>query len=128
MLHGKKITRINLLAKDRKKLNDEFGDGYEEVFLTYEKQIIRNEKQIVFADKCRVAEKLGLLKVIKNKNTIIDLPTDIKEIYNYRNKIHIFSSKDEDINIDIELSRKAYRRLEPFLRTIKKQLILDNKL
>lgn len=118
-------VKINLPQEEKNRLSSPYRSRDGILSIVQSSYIEKNEKQVTFEDKCRIAEKLGLLKKIQLKDKIIDLPSDIRRIYNYRNKIHIFSSKDQDINVDIKLSRMAYRRLEPFLRCINNKLIND---
>lgn len=125
MLRSKKTRIINLPQEEKNRLSSPYRSRDGILSIVQSSYIEKNEKQVTFEDKCRIAEKLGLLKKIQLKDKIIDLPSDIRRIYNYRNKIHIFSSKDQDINVDIKLSRMAYRRLEPFLRCINNKLIND---
>jgi hypothetical protein len=49
------------------------------------------------------------------------------EIYAYRNGIHIIAERRKGINYELELSKKAYRRMRPFIDQIKEQLSKDGK-
>lgn len=103
-------------------------DGKEIVPFYYAKKK-KEEAKIRFDDKCRTAEKLGLIhKFISNDGKDIDLTSEIIEIYSYRNGIHIIAERRKGINYELELSRKAYRRMEPFLEQIKEKLINDGKI
>lgn len=89
----------------------------------------RKEKtQIRFDDKCRTAERLGLIHKFSNaENKTIDLPSEIIEFYSYRNCIHIMAEKRKGINYELELSKKAYRRMRPFIDQLKEKLKNDGK-
>lgn len=67
-------------------------------------------------------------KFISKDGKDIDLTSEIIEIYSYRNGIHIIAERRKGINYELELSRKAYRRMEPFLEQIKEKLINDGKI
>lgn len=58
----------------------------------------------------------------------MDLPSEIIEIYSYRNGIHIIAEKRKGINYELELSRKAYRRMRPFIDQLKERLVSDGKI
>lgn len=89
----------------------------------------RKEKpQVRFDEKCRTAERLGLIhKFINNDGVEIDLPSEIIEIYSYRNGIHIIAEQRKAINYELNLSKKAYRRMRPFIAQLKDKLIQDGK-
>ncbi len=89
-----------------------------------------DERSIKFADKCRVAEELGLIHKFTKNGDIQDLPAEIIEIYKYRNYIHITAELKNSIDFEEELrlSQKAYWRLKPFLEQIKTKLKEDNKI
>lgn len=90
------------------------------------------EENVRFDSKCKVAKKLGIIKDIINPNTgeIVDLSQDIIEVYKYRNCIHITAEKKRDVNFEneLELSRKAYRRMQPFLEQVRNKLVEDKKI
>ena len=89
----------------------------------------KEKPQVRFDDKCRTAEKLGLIhKIYLDDNTEIDLPTEIIEIYSYRNGIHLIAEQRKGINYELQLSKKAYRRMRPFIDQIKMKLLLDGKI
>ena len=88
----------------------------------------KEESQVRFEDKCRTAETLGLVKVFINESgEKIDLPSEIIEIYGYRNAIHLIAEQRKGIQYELELSKKAYRRMRPFIDQIKDGLERDHK-
>jgi hypothetical protein len=88
----------------------------------------KDKPQVRFDDKCKTAEKLGLIhKFTSDTGIEIDLPLEIMEIYSYRNGIHITAERRKGINYELELSKKAYRRMRPFIDQIKEQLSKDGK-
>lgn len=100
----------------------------EEILIYHYQERKKDESQIRFEDKCKAAEKLGLLKKFYNKQgEEIDLPAEIIELYGYRNGIHIIAEKRKGLNYELELSKKAYRRMRPFIDQIKSQLKKDCK-
>lgn len=89
----------------------------------------KEKPQIRFDDKCRTAEKLGLIhKYVNADGKEVDLTSEIIEIYSYRNGIHIIAEKRKGINYELELSKKAYRRMRPFIDQIKEKLDNDGKI
>lgn len=87
----------------------------------------KDESQIRFDDKCKTAEKLGLIYKFDKDGKEIDLPAEIIEIYSYRNAIHLVAEQKKGIEYELELSKLAYRRMRPFIDQIKEKLKLDKK-
>lgn len=88
----------------------------------------KDDSQIRFDDKCKTAEKLGLISKIVNKDgTIIDLPLELIEIYGYRNAIHLAAELRKGIEYELDLSKIAYKRMRPFVDQIKSKLKDDRK-
>ena len=84
--------------------------------------------QIRFDDQCKTAEEIGLLHSFINKDGIeIDLTSEIIEIYGYRNAIHLVAEQRKGIEYELELSKRAYRRMRPFIDQIKAKLKIDKK-
>lgn len=89
----------------------------------------KEKPQVRFDDKCRTAESLGLIhKFLNNYGVEVDLPSEIIEIYSYRNGIHIIAEQRKGINYELELSKKAYRRMRPFIDQLKEKLVEDGKI
>lgn len=89
----------------------------------------KEKPQVRFDDKCRTAESLGLIhKFLNNDGVEVDLPSEIIEIYSYRNGIHIIAEQRKGINYELELSKKAYRRMRPFIDQLKEKLVEDGKI
>ena len=79
-----------------------------------------------FEDKCETAKKLGIIHCFtNNKGVYINLPEEIKEIYSFRNGIHLIAEQRKGIHYELDLSKKAYRRMNPFVAQIKEKLIED---
>lgn len=89
----------------------------------------KEKAKVRFDEKCRTAEKLGLIhKYVNESGEEIDLPAEIIEIYSYRNGIHILAEQRKGITYELDLSKKAYRRTRPFIDQIKERLMADGKL
>ncbi|MBD5147066.1 MAG: hypothetical protein HDT21_14365 [Ruminococcus sp.] len=89
----------------------------------------REESKIRFDEKCRTAERLGLIHKFTGTDEIeVDLPSEIIEIYSYRNGIHIIAERRKGISYELDLSKKAYRRMRPFIDQIKEKLVEDGKI
>ena len=88
----------------------------------------KDDTQIRFDEKCKTAERLGLISKYINKNgDTIDLPSEIIEIYSYRNAIHLAAELRKGIEYELELSKIAYKRMRPFVDQIKEKLKADQK-
>jgi hypothetical protein len=83
----------------------------------------RDERYIKFEEILSVAKDLAL---IDN-----DLHTDLLELYNLRNAIHIHAEIAKGVNYQLEISKKAHKQLKPFKRQIieglKARKIIDRK-
>lgn len=67
------------------------------------------------------AEKLKLIYKFKDKyGKEVDFPSELIEIYGNRNAIHLVAKQHKEINYELELSKKTYRRLPLFIEQIKK--------
>lgn len=89
----------------------------------------KEKAKVRFDEKCSTAEKLGLIhKYVNERGEEIDLPAEIKEIYSYRNGIHILAEQRKGITYELDLSKRAYRRMRPFIDQIKERLMADGKL
>lgn len=103
-------------------------DGKKIVPFYYKRKKMEKAK-IRFDNKCRTAEKLGLVhKFINECGTEVDLPGELIELYSYRNGIHIMAEQRKGISYELELSKKAYRRMKPFIDQIKDKLHQDGKI
>ncbi len=56
------------------------------------------------------------------------MPSELIEIYSYRNGIHIIAEQRKGINYELELSKKAYRRMRPFIHQVKDKLEQDRRM
>lgn len=120
--------RIDVPKAKKEKLCRELShDGKDIVTFFYETKQ-KDEASIRFNQKCKTAEKLGLIHVFQNeRGEQINLPEEIIEIYNYRNGIHLIAERRKGIQYDLDLSKKAYWRMQPFIAQIKEQLNKDGK-
>ena len=55
------------------------------------------------------------------------MPSELIEIYSYRNGIHIIAEQRKHINYELDLSKRAYRRMRPFIDQLKEKLRQDGK-
>lgn len=98
----------------------------------------RDITKIRFDEKCKLAFELGILAEIpkqsEHPSSIVeaedcqDMPmfcAELIRIYEIRNAIHIHAEIKKDIDYQIELSKVAYRRMQPFIAQIKSKLIAD---
>ena len=107
-------------------LKKELTHNGEEILTYHIQERKKEDTQIRFDDKCKAAEKLGLLhSFISNDGSTIDLTSEIIEIYGYRNAIHLVAEQRKGIEYELELSKRAYRRMRPFIDQIKEKLKID---
>lgn len=121
-------AKISIPEVQKTQLKTLLTHNGEEIMIYHMQERKKDESQVRFDDKCNTAKKLGLLKPIELKNgDILDLPSEIIEIYGYRNAIHIVAEQRKGIEYEIDLSKKAYRRMRPFIAQIKTGLQKDHK-
>ncbi len=115
------MTKIDIPEEKRKKLERELihlvdnGTKNIEIHTFFIKERGRHQLQFCFDAKCRAAEELNIISKIyqKGNKVVADLPSDIIEIYEYRNAIHLIAEQRKNIDYELELSQRAYRRMKP---------------
>lgn len=121
--------KISIPKNKEKELQNILSHNGKVIFPFYYEKKKKEKSQIRFDTKCRTAEKLGLIhKFINKKKKEIDLASELIEIYSYRNGIHIIAERKKGLNYELELSRKAYYRMRPFIDQIKEKLVNDGKI
>ncbi|SES64831.1 hypothetical protein SAMN02910413_0279 [Pseudobutyrivibrio sp. C4] len=111
------------------KLKNELDHDGKQIIPAFYARSKKDSPKVRFADKCNTAEELGLIHSFIGKDgEIVNLPTEIKNIYSYRNCIHLLAEKRKDITYELDLSKKAYRRMRPFIDQIKEKLREDEKI
>lgn len=122
-------TKISIPQDKLKELQKILSHDGKEIVPFYYTRKKKEKPQIRFDDKCRTMEKLGLIhKFINTKGEEIDLPSELIEIYSHRNCIHIIAEKRKGIIYELDLSKRAYRRMRPFIDQIKEKLVNDGKI
>ncbi|MGC0910142.1 hypothetical protein [Pantoea agglomerans] len=107
---------ISIPAHKRKALKDALSHNGREIIPTYNDVAKTDITKVRFDKKAECAASLGL---IENS-----LKKDIIEFYEARNAIHIHAEIKKDLVYQLELSKKAYFRMEPFIEQIKNNLPL----
>lgn len=121
-------AKISIPDAQKNQLKSLLTHHGEDILIYHMQERKKDESQVRFDDKCYTAKKLGLLKEIVLENgEILNLPAEIIEIYGYRNAIHIVAEQRKGIAYEIELSKKAYRRMRPFIDQVKAGLQKDHK-
>ena len=116
LIHHTIPIKVSIPQNKQNILQDILSHDGKEIVPFYYARKEKEKPQIRFDDKCRTAEKIGLIhKFFNTDGEEVDLPSEIIEIYSYRNGIHIIAEKRKGINYELELSRKAYRRMRPFI-------------
>lgn len=120
------LARVCIPTEKLNRLQNELMHDGKTIIPMYTKERKKDDSQIRFDDKCRTAEKLGLIhSFINEAGETVDLPTEIIEIYSYRNAIHLVAEQRKGIHYELDLSKRAYRRMRPFIDQIKDRLDVD---
>lgn len=120
--------RIDIPSHKYEILSKELKHDSKEIIPFYYGTKKKDDVSIRFDEKCNTAERLGLIHTFYNeKGEQVDLPKEIIEIYRYRNGIHLVAEQRKGIQYELDLSKKAYWRMRPFIDQVKAQLIKDNK-
>lgn len=121
-------AKISIPRGKLDKLSKELLHNGETIIPYHIQERKKEDAQIRFDDKCKTAEKLGLLHEYKNLDGVkIDIAKEIIEIYGYRNAIHLVAEQRKGIQYELDLSKLAYRRMRPFIDQIKDKLKADGK-
>ena len=121
-------TRMSFSEKQMEDVKRILSKPDEDLMIYHLQERKKDETQVRFDDKCRAAEALGLINVFTNEQKdTINLPAEIIEIYSYRNAIHLVAEQRKGIKYELELSKKAYRRMQPFIDQIIDRLKHDKK-
>ena len=129
LLHHTIPIRISIPQDKKIRLHDALSHDGKEIVPFYYARREKQKSQIRFDDKCRTAESLGLIhKFINEKGMEIDLPSELIEIYSCRNGIHILAEQRKGISYELDLSKRAYRRMRPFIDQLKERLWKDGKI
>lgn len=122
------LAKIDIPAAKKSVLERELEHNGKGIVPMYMKERKKDDSQIRFDDKCKTAEALGLLhKFVSQPGEEIDLPGEIIEFYSYRNAIHLVAEQRKGIAYELDLSKRAYRRMRPFIDQIKDKLQQDKK-
>lgn len=129
LMHHSIPIRVSIPQDKQKILEDALSHDGKPIVPFYYDTRKKDKPQVRFDEKCRTAEDLGLIHKFVNSNGIeIDLPSEIIEIYSYRNGIHLIAEQRKGIKYELDLSKIAYRRMRPFVDQLKEKLIEDRKI
>lgn len=129
LMHHTIPVQISIPLDKQKVLKTELSHNGEIVVPFSYRRKKKEKPQVRFDEKCRTAEKLGIIKPFTNMDGIeVDLPSEIIEIYSYRNGIHLIAEQRKGITYELDLSKRAYRRMRPFIEQVKSKLIEDGKI
>ncbi len=121
-------AKISIPEFQKKALSAVLLHNGEEIIPYHMQERKKEETQVRFDDKCLAAEKLGLIHSFENnEGEKFDLVKELIEIYSYRNAIHLAAELRKGIEYELELSKRAYRRMRPFIDQIKTRLQIDKK-
>ena len=121
-------TKIDIPETKRIQLREALIHDGKDIIPYYMKEKKVEDSQIRFDSKCDVCVQLGLLhSIVNNEGQTVDLVQQIKDIYSYRNAIHIMAERRKGIDYELDMSKRAYWRIEPFIAQIKSKLKEDKK-
>lgn len=128
MQYHKAPAKISIPDSKLESLNELLTHNGETIIPYHVQERKKDDSQVRFDDKCKTAERLGLIsKCLNSAGEEVDLPTEIIEIYGYRNAIHLIAEQRKGIEYELDLSKRAYRRMRPFIDQIKAKLKKDGK-
>lgn len=121
------LVKIDIPTNKQSELEKVLSHDGKDIIPCYKKDKKQDDRQIRFESKCAACKKLGILYDIDKDGCAIDLAQEIAEIYSYRNAIHIIAEQRRGISYELELSKKAYWRMQPFIEQVKEKLKADGK-
>lgn len=129
LMHHIIPIKVSIPQNKNAKLQDILSHNGKEIVPFYYERKEKEKPQVRFDAKCRTAESLGLIhKFVNKKGKEIDLPSELIEIYSYRNGIHIIAEQRKGISYELDLSKRAYYRMRPFIDQLKEKLWQDGKI
>lgn len=128
LMHHTIPIRISIPEEQQRTLQKELSHDGKTIVPFYYDRKKKEKPQVRFDQKCETAAKLGLIhKFINDEGNEVDLPAELIEIYSFRNGIHIIAEQRKHISYELDLSKKAYRRMRPFIDQLKEGLSKDGK-
>ena len=107
LMHHIIPIKVSIPQNKNAKLQDILSHNGKEIVPFYYERKEKEKPQVRFDAKCRTAESLGLIHKFVNKNgKEIDLPSELIEIYSYRNGIHIIAEQRKGISYELDLSKR----------------------
>lgn len=129
LIHHTVLKRISIPERQRELLQKALVHDGKVIEPCYYDRKKKDKPDIRFDEKCRTAEKLGLIHTFVDKEgNEVNLLNEIIEIYSNRNGIHIIAEQRKNIQYELDLSKKAYRRMKPFIAQLKEKLEADGKI
>lgn len=129
LMHHVIPIKIDVPEEKQHVLQDALSHDGKTIVPFYYDRRKKDKPQVRFDDKCKTAENLGLIHSYVNDEGInVNLPAEIIELYSYRNGIHIIAEQRKGIKYELELSKRAYRRMRPFVDQLKQKLVMDGKI
>ena len=103
LMHHTVPVEISIPQAKLAKLSKELEhDGKKIYTFTYVRRK-KDKPQVRFEDKCETAKQIGLIHPFTNSNgERVDLPEEIKEIYSYRNGIHLIAEQRKGIQYELD--------------------------
>lgn len=129
LMHHVIPIQVSIPQNKQNTLQDALSHDGKTIVPFYYDRKKKDKTKVRFDDKCRTAERLGLIhKFVNGDGEEVDLPSEIIKIYSYRNGIHLIAEQRKGINYELDLSKLAYRRMRPFVDQLKEKLIEDRKI
>jgi hypothetical protein len=128
LLQHNAYARISIPSKQKKKIEALLTHDGSEI-VPFRMQLRRREiTQIRFDDKCTVMNSLGLIHgFVSSDGILVDMKEELISIYESRNCIHLHAEQRKNLDYELEMSKKAYLRFDPFIEQVKEGLERDGK-
>ncbi|MCI6191577.1 MAG: hypothetical protein MR644_00935 [Megasphaera elsdenii] len=98
----------------------------------YHETLQKNGHDISFRKKCKIAKKHNLIRDFNKKpqyklDDVNNLFDELAKFYETRNQIHIYCELKRNNQLDLNMSKVAYWRIEAVTQQIKDQLTEEGK-
>ena len=109
MVQGSEFRVVPVLSR-----SSQLTHNGERVYPCIKREVVTSEVSIRFDYKVDAAVAIGF---VDNRYA-----PEIKEFYTLRNSIHLRTASKRQIQFQLDHSRRAYRRMEPFARCVRRYL------
>lgn len=128
LLHHAAVAKVSIPLEKKKQIEALLVHDGEEIIPYKMQRRKRGISQIRFDAKCGAMKSLGLIyDFVDKEGSIVDIEVELNSFYECRNAIHLHAEQRKNLEYELEMSKKAYWRFDPFIKQVKEGLIRDNK-